>query len=147
MTRELARQFNEEVEQYRRSLLYFARTCEWDQFKSRAGALFEYLENIEASELEKRFYAVFYCVLGALLLGVFLLLGIEPVAHADWVEHRTSLLMATLSGCSFELFFYINFRRYVEVRMAGFMRRREAFIRGIERDFRSFAVQAGGSGA
>ncbi len=140
MTRELAKQFNSDVEQYRRSLLYFAGHCNWEEFKVRAGRLFEYVERIEASERERRFYTVFFCILGALGLGIVILLGIDPWVLAG-PDQRQTLFVIALAGCGFELFFYLNFRRYAEVRMAGFRRRREMFIRNIERDFRSFAIR------
>jgi hypothetical protein len=140
MTRELACKFNEEVERYRRALLYFAAACDWEQFKARAERLFEYLEDIEARERERRFYAVFYGILAALALGVLILLGIGSRLPPAWLAYRHAFLFLSLAGCGFELFFYVNFRRYVEVRMAGYERRRERFIRGIESDFRSFQV-------
>ncbi len=140
MTQELATQFNDEVERYRRSLLYFAAKADWGEFKARAARLFEYLENIEASERERRFYRVFFLILLVLCVGVIIVLGIDSQVSAEWFGYRRSLLMTALGGCSFELFFYLNFRWYVEARMAGFLRRRAAFIRGMEHDFRSYAM-------
>ncbi len=141
MTRELARQFNDEVERYRRSMLYFAVKRDWDEFKSRAGGLFEYVETVEATERERRFYAVFSAIRAMLVLGVLIVLGVDPRVNAVWAEHRQMALMLSLAGCGFEVFFYVNFRTYVQARMAGYQRRRDAFIRNIERDFRSFAMQ------
>ncbi len=146
MKREVAKQFNEEVERYRRTLLYFARKCDWEEFKVRAGRLYEYLERVEASERERRFYRVFSSILAMLTLGVVALLSVDPTASAGWIDYRRSLFLAALAGCSFELFFYLNFRWYAGVRMAGFLKRREAFIKGIERDFRAFDMPPQGMG-
>ncbi len=143
MTQELAKQFNAEVEGHRRALLYLASKREWEAFKARAGRLFEYLEKVEASERERRFYTIFYSILAVLTLGVIIVLGLMPQLSAGWFYQRRSLILAALAGCSFELFFYLNFRWYVEARMAGFLRRRAAFIRSIEQDFRTFAHNPG----
>ena len=147
MTRELARQFNDEVERYRRSLVYFAAKCEWEEFKRRAGSLFEYLEDVEASERERRFYRAFFYILAALTIGVVIVLGVDPQTSAAWLDRRRPFLVASLAGCSFELFFYLNFRWYVQARMAGFAKRRAAFIRGMEQDLRAFAQAPRESGA
>ncbi len=143
MTQELAKQFNAEVEGHRRALLYLASKREWEAFKARAGRLFEYLEKVEATERERRFYTIFYFILVVLTLAVIVALGVEPRVSADWLDQRRSLILAALAGCSFELFFYLNFRWYAEARMAGFLRRRAAFIRGIEQDFRTFEHNPG----
>jgi len=47
MDHEFAHRINEEIERYRNALLHYAKQCEWESFKSKAGALFDYLEKIE----------------------------------------------------------------------------------------------------
>lgn len=141
MTRELARQFNEEVEQYRRSLVYFARKCEWDEFQKRAGSLFDYVERIEATERERRFFSVFNAILALLVVAVVAVLSLDPGAHGDWLKYKRAIVMTCLAASGFEFYFFLNFRWYAEMRKAGFMRRRELFIRNIEQDFRSFTGQ------
>ena len=141
MTRELARQFNEEVEQYRRSLVYFARKREWDEFKQRAGGLFDYVEEVEATERERRFFSVFNTILALLAVSVVVLFSMDPGVHPEWPQYRNALIPACLAASGFELYFFLNFRWYAEMRKAGFQRRRQRFIRNIEQDFRSFTVQ------
>ena len=141
MTRELARQFSEEVEQYRRAMLYFAARCDWEEFKARAARLFEYVETVETAERERRFFAVFNSVLALLAAGVLIAFGIGPGMPAALNEYRDLAVVLSLAGFGFELFFYMNFRTYVAARMAGLHRRRQAFIRNIENDFRSFTAQ------
>ena len=138
MTQELARKFSDEVERYRRSLVYFARKSEWDEFKKRAGGLFDYVEEVEATERERRFFTVFNAILAVLIAAVVALFSIDLPAHVDWPHYKRALVLACLAASGFELYFFLNFRWYAEMRKAGFRRRREQFIRNIERDFRSF---------
>lgn len=140
MTKELAKRFSEEVENYRRALDYFARKCEWEEFKARAGRLFDYVEDVEASERERCFFSLFYTILVCVAGAAAALIGLDA-AEGAWAQYRTSLFLVCLAACGFELFFYLNFRRYADNRKSGFRKRREAFIRGIERDFRSLVPQ------
>jgi len=140
MKRELEREFNEEVERYRRALVYLARKSEWGEFKRRAAGLFDYVEQVEAMERERRFSLIFNAILALLVLAVVVAIGINPSAVPDWPRHRQSLLMACLAASGFELYFFLNFRWYAEMRKAGLFRRREQFLRNIEQDFRSFPL-------
>lgn len=47
MDREFANKINEEIERYKNALLHYAKQCERQSFKSKAGMLFDYLEAIE----------------------------------------------------------------------------------------------------
>lgn len=141
MTRELAREFNEEVERYRRALVYFARRSEWCEFKRRAAGLFDYVERIEATERERRFFIVFNAILALLVLAVVIVICIDPLSGPAWPRHKQTLLIACLAASGFELYFFLNFRWYVEMRKAGLFQRREQFLRNIERDFRSFPLE------
>jgi hypothetical protein len=143
MTRELAREFNEEVERYRRALVYFARKREWSEFKRRAAGLFDYVEQVEATERERRFFRIFNSILVLLVLAVLFVIGIDPGIGPGWQRHKQTLLMACLAASGFELYFFLNFRWYAEMRKAGLLRRREQFLRNIERDFRSFPLGGG----
>ena len=60
MDKRMADTFNGEVEAYRRALIYFARKCDWVEFKARAGRLFDYLELVEAVVRERKFFRVFF---------------------------------------------------------------------------------------
>jgi hypothetical protein len=145
VTREVARQFNQEVEQYRRTLLYFARICDWEEFKERAGRLFDYLEVVEATERERRFFAVFNTILAVLVALVIILFSIDPGTDAAFDRYRRTLVVLCLCAGGFECYFFMNFRWYADMRKACFTRRRQAFIRDIERDFRSFASPSAGT--
>lgn len=136
MTREHARQFSDEIERYRRSLVYFARVCEWEEFTSRAGRLFDYVESVEFRELERRFFRTFYAVLAPLAAGVLLLVLLDFPAAAELQRLRNALVLGALCVSSFELFFYFDYRTYREVRIRHAGQRREQFIRSLERDFR-----------
>ncbi len=135
--------FSEEVEGYRRSLLYFARKCDWAEFKARAGRLFDYVESVEATELERRFFITFNTILALLIAAVVVLFTVDPGVHEQWQNYRNAGILAALAASGFELFFFLNFRWYADMRMSCFRKRREVFIRTIERDFRRYASAEG----
>jgi Na+/H+ antiporter NhaC len=141
MKKELAEQFSREVESYRKALLFYARKNDWEEFKTKAGRLFDYVESIEHVELERRFFSVFYVILAALVLTVIALFGINFGISPELMRLKNTVLLAALVVGSFELYFFINYRTYAATRTSIYTERRENFIRGIERDFRSFNLQ------
>jgi len=147
MKRELAKQFNQEVEGYRRALLWCARTSDWEAFKAKAGRLFDYVESVERVELEKKFFSVFYLILGMLLLTVIAIFGVNFEVTPELISLKNRVMIVALAMCGFELYFYINYRKYTEVRMSIYEERREKFIRGIEKDFRGFNLNRDAEGA
>ena len=58
MNQELNQLFSEEVNRYKNALLFCAKQCEWETFKINAGRLFDYVESIEMSELERKFFNI-----------------------------------------------------------------------------------------
>lgn len=143
MKRQHAERFNQEVENHRRALLYYAGKCDWETFQSKAGRLFDYVESIEFRELERRFYSIFSLVLGFLVLAVIVLVTVDFQMHQELSRLKSAFVMSALAVSSFELYFYIDYRKYVDVKTRCYRKRRETFIREIERDFRGFAVQEG----
>ncbi len=141
MKRELADQFNREVENYRRALLYHAQTRDWKTFQAKAGRMFDYVESIEFKELERRFFRIFNLVLGALVVVVIAVFNVDFEMHGDLLPLKNNVLFSAFAVSSFELYFYIGYRRYVGARTAEYTKRREKFIRVIERDFRSYTTQ------
>ena len=141
MERQLAEQFNQEVENHRKALLYYARKCDWETFQAKAGRLFDYLESIEFRELERRFYSVFSLILGFLVLAVIGLMTVDFQVHQELPRLKHAFVMSAIAVSSFELYFYVDYRMYVDVKTRCYRKRRETFIREIERDFRGFAVQ------
>src|SRR5512143_4129576 len=115
MKRQLAERFNQEVENHRKALLYYARKCDWETFHAKAGRLFDYLESIEFRELERRFYSVFSLVL------VFQVLA----------SLKNAFMMSSIAVSSFELYFYVDYRMYVDIKTRCYRKRREIFIREI----------------
>jgi hypothetical protein len=141
MTSGRDRQFSQTVERYRRALFYFARISDWDTFKTKAGRLFDYVESIEFSELERRFFKNFGAVL-AMLIGLAIALFNVDFAATPQLQHFKNLMvLAGLAMGSFELIFYINYRTYVRIRMVRYAERRANFIRNIERDFVGYVVR------
>jgi ABC-type multidrug transport system fused ATPase/permease subunit len=143
MKKERAEQFSREVETYRRSLLYYARKRDWEEFKAKAGRLFDYVETIEYSELERRFFTVFGIVLAALVLSTITLFGVNFEISPELMRLKITIILIALAATGYELYFYLNFRMYVDIRTSHYGQRRENFIRNIEQDFRSFDLQSG----
>jgi len=142
MKRGREKQFNQDVENYRRALLYHARISDWETFKAKAGRMFDYVEAIEFSELERRFFMNFNAVLVVLIAIAVALFQVDFEVAPELVRLKNVMVLAGLGVGSFELYFYINYRTYVRVRTFNYAERREKFIRNIEQDFRSHIVQA-----
>jgi hypothetical protein len=147
MKRELAEQFNQEVDNYRKALLFYARKCDWEEFKAKAGRLFDYVEAIEFSELERRFFTIFNPILAVLGLAVFALFGVDFEVHPEWLRLKDTFVLASIAASSFELYFFLDFRMYMDIKTSCYKKRRENFIRDIEQDFRGIALQSRGSPA
>jgi hypothetical protein len=147
MKRELAERFNQEVENHRKALLYYARNCDWETFEAKAGRLFDYVESIEFQELERRFFTVFNMILAVLAVGVIALLTVNFEAHQDLLRLKHAFILSALAVSSFELYFFLDYRIYIHVKSYSFKKRRENFIRNIERDFRSYSAQSERSAA
>jgi len=142
MKRGREKQFNQDVENYRRALLYHARISDWETFKAKAGRMFDYVEAIEFSELERRFFMNFNAVLVVLIAIAVALFQVDFEVAPELVRLKNVMVLAGLGVGSFELYFYINYRTYVRVRTFNYAERREKFIRNIEQDFRSYIVRS-----
>jgi hypothetical protein len=141
MKKELAEQFNQEVDRYRNALLYEARKSDWEAFDARAGKLFDYVESIEFSELERRFLTVFTPILAVLGLVALALLGVDVQAHPELMRLKNTVILAGLAASSFELYFFIDYRIYMRIKTSYYKRRRENFIRNMELDFRAYTLR------
>jgi hypothetical protein len=142
MNREFADRINEEVEQYKNALLYFAKLCEWENFKSKAGALFDYLEAIELSEIQRKFFKVFKIILLVLVMIIVIILKMNGEAYPALLRFKGCMVIMAIAGSCFELYFFLDFRLYVEHKMSWYKKRKEQFIRNMEKDFREIIVQA-----
>jgi hypothetical protein len=138
MKRGLAAEFNHEVETYRKALLYYAKSCEWEAFKAKAGRMFDYVESIELKELERRFFTTFNLILGGLILALACFFSMDFEVHQELMQMKGSVLFCAIAVCSFELYFYLDYRIYVNVKTTYYAQRRTRFIQGIESDFRSY---------
>jgi hypothetical protein len=142
MRKEVAEQFSREVEGYRRALLFCAKKSDWEEFKAKAGKLFDYVEAVERVELEKRFFSVFSVILAALVLAVIALLSVNFEISPESIRLKNTVLFTAIVASSFELYFFINYRAYAGIRTSLYKERRETFIRNMEKDFRSFDLHA-----
>jgi hypothetical protein len=142
MKRKLKEQFNQEVESYRKALLYFAKKSDWETFEARAGKMFDYLESIEFQELERRFFNTFSLILAVLILAVIIFFNLDFEVHQEWMRMKSTFLFSAIAVCSFEVYFYVNYRYFINVKTTYYPQRRKRFILGIEEDFRKYAQQA-----
>ena len=141
MKKKLAEQFSREVESYRRALLFCARKSDWEEFKMKAGKLFDYVEAIERVELEKRFFSVFSVILAALVVTVIALFNVNFEISPESMRLKNTVMFTAIAVSTFELYFFINYRTYAGVRTSHYQERRENFIKNIEKDFRSFDLR------
>jgi len=142
MKRGLEQQFNQDVENYRKALLYHARTSDWETFKAKAGRMFDYVEAIEYSELERRFFKNFNGILAVLIVIAVALFNVDFAVTPELVRLKNAMVLAGLGASSFELYFYLNYRTYIKVKTFHYAERREKFIRNLEKDFRSYVLEA-----
>jgi len=141
MKRELSEKFNKEVDRYRKALLFYAKQCQWDTFKANAGRLFDYVESIEMSEIERRFFNIskIIVVIITALIVVILKLNVTPLPEIAGL--KKIIIITALGICGFEIFFFFNFKVYKRHKANFYKKRKERFIVDIERDFKNIAVQ------
>ncbi len=143
MKKELAKLFNQEVESYHNGLIYYARKCDWKTFEEKAGGMFDYVESIEFRELERRFFIVFNLILAFLVLVVILLMSVDFKAHQELLQLKSGFILSAVAVSSFELYFFIDYRIFIDIKSFSYQKRRQNFIQGIEQDFRKSAMQEG----
>ncbi len=137
MEKRLNETFSQEVEKYRRILLSCAAKREWNSFKLNAGKLFDYVESIEMSVLQKKFFRISAVVICLLFLSLVLIIGMGFGGQEEITRLRKLMLVTVLSGSSFQLYFFVNYRNYIGLKTTYYRHRRERFIKDIEQDFRS----------
>jgi len=142
MSRSLHESINKEVEQYRRALVHFAKAREWETFEKKAGILFDYLETIELMILERKFYSVFITIL-AVLVGIIAILKADGRFFPMITRYKEYVVLLAAFATCYELYFYLNYRLYVGVKMSRYKKRKEQFIRNIENDFKEYTMGSG----
>jgi hypothetical protein len=144
MKADLHQKFNDEVTRYKNSLLFYARKCDWETFKVNAGRLFDYVESIEMSEFERRFFNISKIIIIILCLAVAVIFKLNPELFPEAERIKELLTLSAIAGCCFEIYFFFNFTKYIQGRTAYYKERREKFIRNIENDFRNISLTASG---
>lgn len=146
MTEELNRTFNEEVNRYKNALLFYAKKCDWETFKVKAGKFFDYLESIEMSEIERKFFNISKIVIFILCIVVLFILKLNPDISPEMAGFRKLIILMAIGGCGFEIYFFFNFKTYMKYKSDFYEKRRERFIYDIERDFKDIIVRIGAAG-
>jgi len=136
MRRENHRAFNAEIGRYKNALTYCAQSNDWKNFRANAEKLFDYCEAVEALEIERRFTRVFWIIIGFVITGLFLMIRIEPWALPGFQNVKKLIFFTTFAGSCFDLYFYLNFRVYMNHKAVFYKNRKKDFIIAIERDFR-----------
>jgi hypothetical protein len=143
MNTDMHRKFNDEITRYKNSLLFYARKCDWERFKVNAGRLFDYVESIEMSEIERRFFNISKIVVVILGIAVAVIFRLNPGIFPEAERVKELLTLSAIAGCCFEVYFFFNFRKYMQGKTVYYKKRRERFIRNIENDFRNVSLTAG----
>ncbi|MBI5056429.1 MAG: hypothetical protein HZB61_07430 [Nitrospirae bacterium] len=141
MDSNLHRTFNDEVNRYKNALLFYARKCDWDTFKVNAGRLFDYVESIEMSEIERRFYNISKVIVMALFIVVIFILKMDQNLSPGITRLKDFVVIIAVAGGSFEIYFLLNFKMYMKNKIRRYKKRRERFIMAIEQDFKEIVVQ------
>ncbi len=138
MEKSLEKSFNEEVNKYRNILISCAKKSEWNTFKMNAGKLFDYIESIEMTVVEKKFFGISRVIMIVLVIVVAVICRMDPAIHCEIPRVRELLILGGVGGCSFQLYFFMSFKLYRGRKMTSYKYRRERFIRSIEADFKTF---------
>ncbi len=141
MRKELAEQFNREVDNYRKTLLSLAERCDWKGFEAKAGRLFDYVETVEFKETERRFFRTFNLILSILILAIIMLISVDFDVHQELLRFKNAFILTAIAVSSFELYFFVDYQMFAEGKTFDYKKRRQHFIRAIESDFRSYASQ------
>jgi len=143
MSRSLHKSINKEVEQYRRALVHFAKAREWETFEKKAGILFDYLETIELTILERKFYSVFITILAVFVGIIIAILKADGRFFPMITRYKEYVVLLAAFATCYEIYFYLNYRLYVGVKMSRYKKRKEQFIRNIENDFKEYTMGSG----
>ncbi len=140
MNKEIDRKINEQVTTYKNSLAFYAQICKWDAFADSAGLLFDYLESVEMSEFERKFFSISKVVAAVLVLTVLFIIRLSTGAYPDLLRFKEVLILFAIGGCCFEVYFLYNFRMYKRGKTIYYEKRRKKFIRDIKVDFRDTII-------
>ena len=145
MNKTLNKIFSEKVNRYKNALLSCAERSDWDSFKINASKLFDYIESIEMSEIERRFLKVSKTVMAVLFLLIFLILKMNLNINPEILRIREVTILIAIAGSCFELYFYINYRLFMENKVCFYKKRKDQFIYGIEKDFKNYLISRSGT--
>ncbi len=138
MDRNVLERLNSEIERYKVSLRYFARTCDWGSFRSKAAQLFDYLESTEVSLVKTRFYGTIGIIVMTLVAVVMLFTALGNVIAPFVARYRDGLLVVVLGAYGLGLLLLLELRLYLSIRTSRHGKRVDRFIRAIEGDVRSY---------
>lgn len=140
MENELYSKFNEEINRYRNSLLFYAKKCDWETFKDNAGRLFDYCESFELTVLERKFFRISKIIIAVLFFMVILVVKMNPQIYPELARVNELMTVTAIATSCFEVFFLYNYRMYIKGKMSCYKKRRERFIMNIQRDFEHITV-------
>ncbi len=124
---------NEEIRRHKKALAFFAKTCDWMDFQSNAAMLFDYLESVELTVLQRKLRQV----IGIISLAVIIALAVFNISASPLLtKYRGPLVLIAAAAIVFELILLFELRLYVNIKAKSLKNRKDRFIRNIEHDFK-----------
>ncbi len=84
---------------------------------------------------------MFKLILFVLVIIIVIILKMNGEAYPSLLRFKDSMVIMAIAGSCFELYFFVDFRLYVEHKMSLYKKRREQFIGNMEKDFREIIVE------
>ncbi len=138
MSKELEKRIEEELSQYKKGLLFFAKMCDWNSFRKQAARLFEFLEETKVAAIKQKLREVTTVVLIALTTALVFFSVLSTTVVPKLAEIRVPVVFMIMAGFVFELLFLLEFRVYLSYRASMEKIRRQRFIEGIESEIKAY---------
>ena len=137
MDKQFTKRLDNEISRYRKTLDYFAKTCDWKNFHRNAATLFDYLESAELFLLKKKIYQLFDIIL-IVLAVTFVMLStlsgtVSPWLMKYWGQLALSVAVAIFLG----VLFFLELRMYTSFKATRLKKRKEEFIKNMENNFKT----------
>jgi len=109
-------------------------------FEKKAGILFDYLDAIERRVIERSFFIRFFFILAMLVATAVIIVKMDGQVFPVFLKYKNAMVLTAIAVSSFKLYFYVDFRMYVKAKMSWYKKRKEQFIKNIEKDFKEIII-------
>jgi len=103
MDKQFAGKLDTESSQYKQTLTYFSKKCDWEDFKLKTSTLFDYLESVELHLAKRKFHPLLEIIFVALVLALALLSGLGNSLSPSLIIYRGPLGLAAASAFLVEM--------------------------------------------